>query len=97
MLCSGLDVRNRAAVRYDLKTSPPHEKNILNKILRQKPEEVTCTCSVERDPFLAAALGPLACPSRSARPGMFNPIPAGGGGQFDPPCSFFYITQKVLV
>ena len=29
---------------------------------------------------------------------VFNPIPAGGGGQFDtPPCSFFYITQKVLV
>ena len=27
---------------------------------------------------------------------LFNPIPAGGGGQFDPPCSFFYITQKVL-
>ena len=26
----------------------------------------------------------------------FNPIPAGGGGQFDPPCSFFYITQKLL-
>ena len=25
-----------------------------------------------------------------------NPIPAGGD-QFDPPCSFFYITQKVLV
>ena len=28
---------------------------------------------------------------------FFNPIPAGGVGQFDPPCSFFYITQKVLV
>ena len=28
---------------------------------------------------------------------FINPIPAGGGGQFDPPCSFFYITQKVLV
>ena len=27
---------------------------------------------------------------------VLNPIPAGGG-QFDPPCSFFYITQKVLV
>ena len=28
---------------------------------------------------------------------VLNPIPAGGEGQFDPPCSFFYITQKVLV
>ena len=28
---------------------------------------------------------------------FLNPIPAGGGGQIDPPCSFFYITQKVLV
>ena len=27
-----------------------------------------------------------------------NAIPAGrGGGQFDPPCSFFYIAQKVLI
>ena len=29
---------------------------------------------------------------------LLNPIPAGGGGQFDPPpVVFFYITQKVLV
>ena len=27
----------------------------------------------------------------------FNPIPAGGGGSIWPPCSFFYITRKVLV
>ena len=27
---------------------------------------------------------------------VFNPIPAVGG-QFDPPCNLFYITQKVLV
>ena len=26
-----------------------------------------------------------------------NPIPAGGGVNLTPPCSFFYITQKVLV
>ena len=26
-----------------------------------------------------------------------NPIPAGGGGQFDPSPVVFYITQKVLV
>ena len=29
---------------------------------------------------------------------VINPIPAGGGrGQIEPPCSFFYITQKGLV
>ena len=28
---------------------------------------------------------------------VLNPIPAGGGVNLTPPCSFFYITQKVLV
>ena len=27
---------------------------------------------------------------------LINPIPAGGEGAIWPPCSFFYITQKVL-
>ena len=28
---------------------------------------------------------------------LINPIPAGGGGQFDLPVVFFYKTKKVLV
>ena len=27
---------------------------------------------------------------------FFNPIPAGGGGQFDPPCSFFLHNSKSI-
>ena len=54
---------------------------------------------------LASASGPILPVLYSIYPGIKDISKAlltlfllgGNGGQFDPPCSFFYITQKVLV
>ena len=39
MLWGGLDVRNHAAVRYDLQSPPPPEKNILKQDIEAEAQE----------------------------------------------------------